>query len=580
MSQPPPPPNQPPSGGFGAPQGPDSEEPSANQPPQPPQAPPPPAGAPAPPPGPPPQAPPGGPQAPPTAGGFGAPQQPSPGGYGYPQQTPPPAGYGYPQSGYGYPQQAPPGALGYPTPPPGGKPGGGGSSKLIAIIASAVAVVLIAGVAVFFVTRDDDGSDESKGDDKGSSQGASSKGGRKGSVKAKEIVSLDAPEVKTVTSVVGGWATDEVFAKSSVNEVIGFSLPGGQEKWRLDLKGGVCAASNEKTSDGKVAAIVQETVSSSAKCTRMVVIDLNAGKLVWDKDLPGSTTTSAENVAISGDTVAAAWIGGSVGYSISSGNELWSGKPSNCRDTGYAGGAELAVVVECGSFSSSQITVQKLDPKTGKATMKFKAPKGVQTARIASSKPLTLVVGAGTSLPTDVMTVDDNGKLKAKVTIGKRYNKPCSTEVNSCHTMAVGKDAFYLSTTEHAGSSDSGRTNEVMAFDWATGKAKWKASAGEKRTIVPIKTEDDDVIAYKLPAYSVGGEIVKLDAAQGKEAVQLKMPVSEVGKGEQAISIAPYSARTPILYENNRLFLLEKLISERRGNDRDKRKLAVGFAAD
>ncbi|WP_016908978.1 PQQ-binding-like beta-propeller repeat protein [Streptomyces xiaopingdaonensis] len=579
MSQPPPPPNQPPSGGFGAPQGPDSEEPSANQPPQPPQAPPP-AGAPAPPPGPPPQAPPGGPQAPPPAGGFGAPQQPPPGGYGYPQQPPPPAGYGYPQGGYGYPQQAPPGALGYPTPPPGGKPGGGGSNKLIAIIASAVAVVLIAGVAVFFVTRDDDGSDESKGDDKGSSQGASGEGDRKGNVKAKEIVSLDAPEVKTVTSVVGGWATDKVFAKSSVNEVVGFSLPDGEEKWRLDLKGGVCAASNEKTSDGKVAAIVQETVSSSAKCTRMVVIDLNAGKLVWDKDLPGSTTTSAENVAISGDTVAAAWIGGSVAYSISSGNELWSGKPSNCRDTGYAGGDELAVVVECGSFSSSQITVQKLDPKTGKATMKFKAPKGVQTARIASTKPLTLVVGAGTSLPTDVMTVDDNGKLKAKVTIGKRYNKPCSTEVNSCHTMAVGKDAFYLSTTEHAGSSDSGRTNEVMAFDWATGKAEWKASAGEKRTIVPIKTEGDDVIAYKLPAYSVGGEIVKLDAAQGKETVQLKMPVSDVGKGEQAISIAPYSARTPIIYENNRLFLLEKLISERRDHDRDKRKLAVGFAAD
>ena len=259
-------------------------------------------------------------------------------------------------------------------------PGGGGgnnNSKTIAVVAGVVVVALIAVVGVFFLTRNDR-NDESKGD--GTSQKKDPNSPPK-NPQAQQIVDMKAPEVKDVISVAGAWATDKVFAKSSVREMLIQDFKTGN-KTRISLKGNVCAASNEMTKDHKVAVIVQETISNSADCTRMVIVDLDAKKIDWDQPLPNADTRDVENVAISGDTVAAAWIGGSVGYKISSKKELWGGKPSNCEDVGYQGGKSLVAVVECGdAFEKPQISVWKLDPDTGEAKWKYRRPKAQQYPR-------------------------------------------------------------------------------------------------------------------------------------------------------------------------------------------------------
>lgn len=58
------------------------------------------------------------------------------------------------------------------------------------------------------------------------------------------------------------------------------------------------------------------------------------------------------------------------------------------------------------------------------------------------------------------------------------------------------------------------------------------------------------------------------------------MPVSDIGKGEQAFSVDTYSVDTQIIFEHNRLFLDDKLISERRASQEEIPRLAVGFGAE
>ncbi|MGP3989497.1 outer membrane protein assembly factor BamB family protein [Streptomyces sp. 3N207] len=599
MSQPPPPPSQPPSGGYGAPQEPPrdpQDQPSygypqqpdpgqssygyPQQPPQPPQQPPHSLGKSSEPPTP--AAPPGygypqqNAHAAPTQAAFGAVSPPSgpPGPPGPPPGTPAPPGP--PPGGYG---QQPP--AGYPyANTSGGMPGGGGgnnNSKIIAVVAGVVVVALIAVAGVFFLTKDDKKNDESKDGEKNSQQKDPNTPPK--DPQAKQIVDMKAPEVKDVTTVAGAWATDKVFAKSSVREMLVQDFKSGNET-KIPLKGNVCAASNEMTKDHKVAVIVQETISNSADCTRMVIVDLDAKKIAWDKTMPNSDTRSIDNVAISGDTVASAWIGGSVGYKISSEKKLWEAKPSNCRDTGYQGGKSLVAVVECGhDFDKPQVSVQKLDPDTGKAKWKFEPPKGVKNVRIASTDPLVLVTGAGDELASDVFTVGEDHKLKAKISLGKRYNKPCELEVNGCYGMAVGPDAVYLSTTEHDGESDDlSDTNEIMAFDFNTGRTKWKSEAGADRNIIPFKMQGSHVLGYKTPSLGKGGEIVSVDPKGGKQTTLLKMPASDFDQGEQAFSVDAYSVDSPLIFENNRFFLQDNLISERSSISDSAPRLAVGFA--
>ncbi|MFF9559411.1 PQQ-binding-like beta-propeller repeat protein [Streptomyces albus] len=611
MSQPPPPPSQPPSGGFGAPQ-----EPPQNTQGQPPY---------------------GAPQQ--SHSGQQPTQLSGPAGYGYPQQPPqppqspqgpggqpdqPPApgtppGYGYPQGTHAAPTHAaptqaafgavsppppgppspPPGPPGPPGPPPGGyaqppggypyantaagMPGGGGggrkNSKVVAIVAAVVAVVLVAGVGVFFLTKDDGKKeDESKGKGGTSATGGENPNSPPGNTQAEQVVDMKAPTVNDVTTVAGAWATDKVFAKSSVREMLVQDLASGKQT-KIPLKGNVCAASNEMTKDHKVAVVVQETISNSADCTRMVIVDLDAKKIAWDQTMPNAKTRSVDNVAISGDTVASAWIGGSVGYKISSKKKLWEAKPSNCRDVGYQGGKSLVAVVECGhDFDRPQVSVQKLDPDTGKAKWKYEPPKGVKNVRVASTDPMVLVVGAGDELASDVLTIGEDKKLKAKISLGKRYNKPCELEVNGCYGMAVGSDTVYLSTTEHDGSSDMSETNEIMAFDFSTGRAKWKSGAGEDRTIIPFKMQGENVLGYKTPSLGHGGEIVTLEPKKGKQTTLLKMPASDIGQGEQAFSVDAYSVDAPLIFVNNRFFIQDNMISERSSLDDEAPRLAVGYA--
>ncbi|MGW1813964.1 outer membrane protein assembly factor BamB family protein [Streptomyces sp. NPDC002125] len=613
MSQPPQPPNEPPQGGFGAPQDPPPGGFGTPTPPpadplgkQPPAAPPtPPAGGYGSPP-------------PPPAGGYGAPTPPPAGGYGTPPPGQPPQNpaYGYPQApppgqpptqpGYGFPQGPPPGqhgmppqhGYGYPTAPmqpqyatpqPGGAKKFGTQAKII--VAAVVAVVLIVGGGVIYASN---GSDSGKkdeastagttGGENGENKGGESGGLGGGSEKApadtasKVGFQLPHPKVTDTTTVDGSWVTDKAYVKTGVYEIVGYDIAKGTKLWSIPLTGQLCAASRHMSKDYRTAIVFEDGKPTAEdkypSCTQVGALDLATGKLVWSKSVT-STTGGDEpvrfsEVTLSGTTVAAGGTSGGAAFKLTDGAELWKPKAdtNNCADRGYGGGEALAVVRRCGSYDEPQLTIQALDPNTGAPLSSYTMPAGVEYASIVSTKPLVVAADVGDTAGdgsgiSDFFSIDAaTGKLIVRISAdADKYAAECgSTEVETCHSLAVGNNKLYVPTEEHDGGGEYGDTNEIVAFDLTTGKLLGgRADAGDDYTLTPLRMDGSNIIAYKEPPYDKGGQIVSIDGSTFKETVLMVNPDTEAVRDAETSFSIDYSE---FIYEKGRLFISEKMISE------------------
>ncbi|MEV5940547.1 PQQ-binding-like beta-propeller repeat protein [Streptomyces sp. NPDC051994] len=592
MSQPPQPPQPPqqPNGapqGFGAPQ-----EPPAGG-----------FGAPTPPPpnSPPPSAPPGtpAPAAPPAYGYPQAPGTPPPAGapgYGYPQTPPQQPGYGYPaqpggQPGYGYPtQQAaqPAPQYGAPgAPAPGGQPGGKKpNTQLTIIIAAVVAVALIVGGGIWYATGKDGGKSDAKTGDTGGAKGdagGSTGGGGKEKVPANTaahvLFQTPQPKVTDLTSVHGSWLTDKVYVKSGVKQIVGYDPAKGTQLWTLPLTGNVCESTPHVSADGKTAFAFEsmEAGSKYASCTEVAGLDLNTGKLLWQTDIKGANgdrKTRFDEITLGAGTVAAGGLDGGAAWDLATGKELW--KPTTtadqCKDVGYGGGDALVAVRKCGDIDHPTINVQPLDPKTGQPISTYRMLPGIDYAHIVSTKPLVLAADVGDTAGdgsgiSDFFSVDDKtGKLLARIPApGAKYSASCdSTSVEKCSMVTAGNGRLYVPTEQHdnaaAGSSSIGRTNEIVAFDLATGQpVPGRADAGDGYTLYPLRMDGNNVIAYKDAPYDKGSQVVTIDGGSLKSTLLLENPADRAVRDALTSFSAKYSE---ILYGQGRLYMGATLLSK------------------
>ncbi|MFF4170887.1 PQQ-binding-like beta-propeller repeat protein [Streptomyces sp. NPDC001744] len=620
MTQPPPPPpNQPPNqppgppGGFGAPT-PPPQEPGPGHPQQPPVD----QGY-------------GYPQQPPAGPGYGYPQQPPAGpGYGYPQQPPAPPQqqpYGHPggPQPYGDHQQPVPPPYGYPTQPqqpqygghpqPAPAPGGGKklSAQLQIVIAAAVAIVLIVGAGIWYAGSRG-GDDEAKGTggtSQGSSQGSGSGGGDTGGkgiggggkekpsadTRAKIGFQIPQPKVPDVTDVAGSWITDKAFVKSGINSLVAYDLDKGTVLWTLPLTGQVCGASRHMTADHKVPILFEAAKRVAPRyyqqCTEVGVADLNTGKLVWSASVTGGSAGDEKvrfsEVTLSGTTVAAGGGDGGAAFDIANGNARWKPQSDadNCYDMGYGGGEGLVAVRKCGAYGSETVQIQNLDPMTGKPLSQYKMPSGVKYASIVSTRPLVVAADVGDTAGdgsgiSDFFSIDEKtGKLKVKIAASAdQYAARCrSTRVESCTQAVVGNGRLYVPTEEHEGSSGeyADRTNEIIAFDLTTGRtAPEKADAGDKYTLVPLRMDGGNIIAYKVPPYDKGGRIVSVDGGTMKETLLLENPAAKPTRDiERSFGLTG----SELQYQDGRLFLSDNMISKSRPTDSGpKEYLVVSYA--
>ncbi|MEU0395020.1 PQQ-binding-like beta-propeller repeat protein [Streptomyces sp. NPDC006208] len=563
-NQPPgPPPNQPPAGGYGAP------------PPQPPQNP-----------------------------AYGHPQAPQPGqgpGYGYPQ-TPPPAPAQNPA--YGYPTQPmqPQPVQPQPVPPPSGGNGGGlfNRTQWQIIAAAAVAIVLIIGGGVgYSVVKGDDTKNEAKNSTGGTSGGAKDgpaaadgpgKEKAPAKVASKVAFQLPEPDRDDLMAVYGSWVTDKAYVKPGANSVVGYDVAKGTPLWTTDLPGQVCGGSRHVTEDNKTAILFEATKRKAPKfyekCTEVGVIDLNTGKLLWSTSVKGDGDQKAEftEVTLSGNTVAAGGgLRGGGAFNLKTGAVLWKPKvdAQQCRDLGYGGGKALVAVRTCGEYGDQTTTIQPLNPDNGTPLSSFKMPAGVEDARIVSSDPLVVaadVGDTGTFGISDFFSVDaKTGTQLAKISApGDTYEARCAASdgVEGCQFVVVGNGRLYLPTAQRFDE----RTNEIVSFDLATGKAtSGRADAGKGYTSLPLRMDGGNIIAYKTGPYNKGGQVVSINGATFKQTVLMENP------GERAIRDVESGFTTSgseFRYAAGRLFISERLLGKPRDDDPSfgKKYLAVAFS--
>ncbi|GGY60765.1 outer membrane protein assembly factor BamB family protein [Streptomyces omiyaensis] len=610
MTQPPPPPNQPPGpppnqppgghppqGGFGAPQDPAPGQGGFGAP-----TPPPPQGQP----------------------GYGYPeQQPQP-GYGYPQAPQPQPGYGYPeqppQPGYGYPdqqhQQPVPPPYGYPAPPqqPYGyptapqqqvpSPGPGGGKKLSAqaqiVIAAVVAVALIVGGGIWYANSGSDTPPDAKptggtsqspnggGDAAGGSGGGNGLGGNgkeKPGAKtgARLAFRVDVPKVPDTTPVDGSWLTDTTYVKSGVDSIVGYDIDKGTVSWTLPLAGQVCGASRHMTADHKVPILFEESKRVAPRyyqsCNQVGMVDLNTGKLLWSASVGagGDEKARFSEVTLGGGTVAAGGTGGGAAFDAATGKVRWKPQSNdqNCYDMGYGGGAGLVAVRKCGRYGAETVLVQNLDPVSGKPLSEYKMPTGVKYASVVSTKPLVVAANVGDAADdgssiSDFFSIDEKtGKLRTKIAASAdRYGAECgATSVEECRQVLVGDDRLYVPTEEHEGSTGeySDKTNEIIAFDLATGRtAPEKADAGDGYTLMPLRMDGGDIIAYKVGPYDKGGQIVSVNAGTMKETLLMETP-SDKGNRDIVSSFSITGAE--LLYADGRFFISATYANKPRESD-------------
>ncbi|MFJ9340109.1 PQQ-binding-like beta-propeller repeat protein [Streptomyces sp. NPDC101733] len=547
---------------------------------------------------PPPHQPPGPPPNQPPAGGFGGPPPVPPNApagapsYGYPQQQP----------GYGYPPQPP---QTVPQPSLGAPAASGGNDKrtqLMIVGAALVAMALIIGGGFWYVSGDGDGGGTrpiaqdgpSGSPDPKNPAGAGGTEKVPANPKSKTLVNVPSPAPEDVVSVDGSWLTDTTYVKSDLAKVVGYNLVDGGKKWELPLPANVCGATKH-ISDNKTAILFEEAKATPEKkypqCTQVGVVDLNTGKLLWSANAKSATggdrSVAFTEVTLSGQTVAAGGLSGGAAWSLTDGKSLWSPKVDGqgCYDLGYAGGEALAVLRKCGQSPNQSLLAQVLDPATGAPKSSYKLSPGIEWAGIISTKPLIVAADVGDTAKnatgvSDLFVIDDAGQLKSRIGLSSgNYAPECpATEVEKCSKMVVGNGKVYMPTYEHEGSSGSvGRTNEIVSFDLETGKpTSDRADAGDRYTVVPLRMDGSNVIAYKEPPYDGGGQIVSIDGKTMKQTVLMQNPADKASqRAESGFSLD----HSELLYHNGKFFLSRTMVRKPYSDKADPEYLFVSFTA-
>ena len=414
---------------------------------------------------------------------------------------------------------------------------------------------LIIGGGIFLASGGDDKKNEASdsagptGEGKGGEDSGIGGGGKEkvpANTKSTVAFQLPEPKVGDVTTVDGSWLTDKAYVKTGVDEIVGYDKVKGTKLWSIPLEGQLCAASRHMSKDYKTAIVFEEGKPTKAKkyppCNQVGGIDLNTGKLMWSKPVTAATSGDEpvrfDEVTLSGTTVAAGGTEGGAAFDLNTGAERWKPKvgTDGCYDKGYGGGDALAVVRKCGTYDSPQLVIQALNPTTGAPLSSFKMPPGVDYASIVSTKPLVVAADVGDTAGdgsgiSDFFSIDaSTGKLLTKIAAdGEKYAARCgSTEVETCQQLAVGNNRLYLPTEEHEGTGEYGDTNEIVSFDLTTGKpTSDKADAGDRYTMFPIRMDGSNIIAYKVPPYDKGGQIVSIDGSTFKQTVLMENPGDE-----------------------------------------------------
>ncbi|MCX4629458.1 PQQ-binding-like beta-propeller repeat protein [Streptomyces sp. NBC_01443] len=504
-------------------------------------------------------------------------QPPTPSGYGHLPGPPQPgwghhpavAGGGYPQQGENpYAQQPPTQPMhpaqpappmpqqGYLPPPPGAptaamqQAGGMPPKKKTAVlIAAAVAGVLVLAAGGYFAFAGGSDEDPKKpvaqssapadakpsGEvDKGDGSGNGSKAGedlnagrKQGEDKALWLrtAKIDGPGMGVESA--GQWIVGDTVVKSVWKNLTAYGVTDGKEKWTLAFPNPICSVTRQTTAESKTVVMFKDGDGDNATCNQMKQVDLKAGKEGWTKEVPSEglfDIMTFPSLGITGDTVAVSRSGTASAFKVSTGDKLFgSATAEGCKPGSYTvDNGKMIALSACYDEELSN-EVSGADPVTGKKSWTFKLPAKYKVAAVYSLDPVVLDIGNQDKKERAIVVLGPDGKQRATVNGEGGFATECDNglfvSVAVCSTTAVDANTLYMPTV-----AESGKANEIVAFDLGTGKVKWRTPAGDGRTITPIGAANGQLLAYRKATSDQGGEVVSIPAAGGTPTALLRNP--------------------------------------------------------
>ncbi|MFJ8824345.1 hypothetical protein ACIREE_21480 [Streptomyces sp. NPDC102467] len=322
----------------------------------------------------------------------------------------------------------------------------------------------------------------------------------------------------------GTWATKKTLVNGKGASLVAVKVGTAEEDaWTLQLPGDICAASPYVTVDGRTAVAYKGGKDEDA-CDHLVMFNLDTGKKLWDVPIPWKASTFDEptHITMTRGVVVATWWEGTAGVDMQSGKMLWErGRTNQCNDAQVQGGKALVVSYICAlsdDYKDIRYQVQKLDPRSGRIDWIYHAARHVYM-NIVSSEPVVVAVEAGEAEVTDLLSLDDQGKLRATIRMdGDHYQVRCDPDRgNGCAGAIVTDDQVFVvsgAVSETLGND----TNWLVGFDLSTGKSGVKFDAGPNQQLHPIRMSGGRILAAKEGTDEVApNTLVELDPATGRE---------------------------------------------------------------
>lgn len=236
---------------------------------------------------------------------------------------------------------------------------------------------------------------------------------------------------------------------------------------------------------------------------------------------------------------------------------------------GSCGGSKLLSVASCGAGSDTEHDeVQELDPATGHVKWTTKIAKGWKVQRAYSVDPVVLYLTNDAKKTVNVSVLNDsNGSIRAQLKSDDGFAPECgfailSRDLTGCFGAVADATTLYLPTDEKTGA------NEVVAFDLATGKEKWRVKSPADATMMPMRTEGGTLVAYVEASYDGGGRVVSVPTTGShKPSTLLQNP-----QGTANIESSFFSKAVD--YVDGRFYISTTRLT---GNDEAKEKLMLAY---
>ncbi len=335
---------------------------------------------------------------------------------------------------------------------------------------------------------------------------------------------IDGPGAGVATK--GQWVVGDTVAKTVGKTIKGYAVADGKEKWTITFPAEICGMTRRTTDDGKTVVMYADSPSATANCNQIRMVDLKTGKEGWSKEVAKESAFDMfidPSLAMTGDVVTVNRLTRATAFKISTGEKIFGSPAEGCVPGAYAaGGGKLIGIATCNDPDMT-VEVQDADPATGKKTWTYRLPKGWKVSRVYAVDPIVLHLTNASTKENSIVVLGPDGKQRTTLSGEGNFSTECSAShddtLQGCATAVVDAGTLYLPTK-----ADIGKANEIVAFDLATGKAKWRVPAGEGRTLEPLKAANGQLIAYRRAEPNMGGEVLSVPADGSTPTALLRHP--------------------------------------------------------